>query len=144
MPNSDTVELLKECDQGVKMGIESIDDILPRVDDHNLEKILSDYKTRHEELKDELEVLLNEVGISGDDPNVMAVGMAKLKTNFKMMMEDSDRTVADLMTDGCDMGIKSLTKYLNQYESAEEKVKDITKKIIRVEEDFEEDLKKYL
>ena len=144
MPNSDTVELLKECDQGVKMGIESIDDILPRVDGHNLEKILSDYKTRHEGLKDELEVLLNEVGISGDDPNVMAVGMAKLKTNFKMMMEDSDRTVADLMTDGCDMGIKSLTKYLNQYESAEEKVKDITKKIIRVEEDFEEDLKKYL
>lgn len=144
MPNSDTVELLKECDQGVKMGIESIDDVLSRVDDHNLEKILSDYKTRHEELKDELEVLLNEVGISGDDPNVMAVGMAKLKTNFKMMMEDSDRTVADLMTDGCDMGIKSLTKYLNQYESAEEKVKDITKKIIRVEEDFEEDLKKYL
>ncbi len=144
MKNSDTIELLKECDQGVKMGIEAIDEVMPRVDDQNLEKILSDYKIRHEELKDELEVLLNDVGISGDEPNIMAKGMSKLKTNFKMMMEDSDRTVADLMTDGCDMGIKSLTKYLNQYESAEEKVKDITKKIIRIESDFEEDLKKYL
>lgn len=144
MQNNDTIELLKECDQGVKMGIEAIDEVMPRVDDHNLEKILSDYKIRHEELKDELEVLLNDVGISGDEPNIMAKGMSKLKTNFKMMMEDSDRTVADLMTDGCDMGIKSLTKYLNQYESAEEKVKDITKKIIRIESDFEEDLKKYL
>lgn len=142
--NNDTIELLKECDQGVKMGIEAIDDIMPRVDNHDLEKILSDYKIRHEELKDELAKMLKEVGISGDEPNLMAVGMSKLKTNFKMMMEESDRTVADLMTDGCDMGIKSLTKYLNQYESAEEKVKDITKKIIRVESDFEEDLKKYL
>lgn len=142
--NNDTIELLKECDQGIKMGIEAIDDIMPRVDNHDLEKILSDYKIRHEELKDELAKMLKEVGISGDEPNLMAVGMSKLKTNFKMMMEESDRTVADLMTDGCDMGIKSLTKYLNQYESAEEKVKDITKKIIRVESDFEEDLKKYL
>ena len=142
--NNDTIELLKECDQGIKMGIEAIDDIMPRVDNHDLEKILSDYKIRHEELKDELGKMLKEVGISGDEPNLMAVGMSKLKTNFKMMMEESDRTVADLMTDGCDMGIKSLTKYLNQYESAEEKVKDITKKIIRVESDFEEDLKKYL
>ncbi len=144
MHNSDTIELLKECDQGVKMGIDAIDQVMPRVDDRELEKILSDYKIRHEELKDELEVLLNDVGISGDEPNIMAKGMSKLKTNFKMMMEDSDRTVADLMTDGCDMGIKSLTKYLNQYESAEEKIKDITKKIIRVESDFEDDLKKYL
>ena len=142
--NNDTIELLKECDQGIKMGIEAIDDIMPRVDNHDLEKILSDYKIRHEELKDELAKMLKEVGISGDEPNLMAVGMSKLKTNFKMMMEESDRTVADLMTDGCDMGIKSLTKYLNQYESAEEKVNDITKKIIRVESDFEEDLKKYL
>ena len=126
------------------MGIDAIDDIMPRVDDRELEKILSNYKTRHEELKDELAVMMKDAGVPADEPNIMAVGMSKLKTNFKMMMEDSDRTVADLMTDGCDMGIKSLTKYLNQYESAEEKVKDITKKIIRVESDFEEDLKKYL
>lgn len=144
MVNNDTIELLKECDQGVKMGIEAIDEVLPRVEDENLKKILNEYNIRHEELKDELEVLLKGAGLRGEEPNLMAKGMSALKTNFKMMLNDSDKTVADLMTDGCDMGIKSLNKYLNQYAAAEESVKDITKKIIKVEEDFEESLKKYL
>ena len=126
------------------MGIEAIDEVLPRVEDENLKKILNEYNIRHEELKDELEILLKGAGLRGSEPNLMAKGMSAMKTNFKMMMENSDRTVADLMTDGCDMGIKSLNKYLNQYVAAEESVKDITKKIIKVEEEFEERLKKYL
>lgn len=144
MVNNDTVELLKECDQGVKMGIEAIDDVLPRVDDENLRKILKEYNLRHEELKNELEILLKNAGLKSEEPNLMAKGMSAMKTNFKMLLENSDKTVADLMTDGCDMGIKSLNKYLNQYSAAEEDVKDITKRIIKTEENFEKDLKKYL
>lgn len=144
MVNNDTAELLKECDQGIKMGIDAIDEVIPRVDDDNLRAVLNEYNKKHEKLKEELEMILNDAGIKGSDPNFMAKGMSTLKTNFKMMLKDSDRTVADLMTDGCDMGIKSLNKYLNQYKAAEESAKDITKKIIKVEEDFEEELKKYL
>ena len=144
MVNNDTMELLKECDRGVKMGIEAIDEVIPRVDDKGLKEVLTDYNIRHEKLKDELEMLLRSVGCEGAEPNIMAKGMSAVKTNFKMMLEDSDRTVADLMTDGCDMGIKSLNKYLNEYAAAEETVKDVTRRIIKVEEDFEEDLKKYL
>lgn len=144
MVNNDTMELLKECDRGVKMGIEAIDEVIPRVDDKGLKEVLTDYNIRHEKLKDELEMLLRSVGCEGAEPNIMAKGMSAVKTNFKMMLEDSDRTVADLMTDGCDMGIKSLNKYLNEYSAAEETVKDVTRRIIKVEEDFEEDLKKYL
>ncbi len=80
----------------------------------------------------------------GSKPNIMARGMSYLKTNFKMMIDDDDKTVADLMTDGCGMGIKSLNKYLNQYESADESAKDMTRRIIKIEEDFEDDLKKFL
>lgn len=45
------------------------------------------------------------------------------KTNVKLVMNESDQTIADLMTDGCNMGVKSLNKYLNQYKAANEKVK---------------------
>lgn len=144
MVNNDTIELLKECDQGVKMGIEAIDDVLPRTDDGKLKDILKAYNYKHEELKEELETLLNEAGLSATEPNFMVKGMAGIKTSFKMMLEESDRTVADLMTDGCDMGKKSLNKYLNQYASADESAKDIAKRIIKVEEAFEKELKKYL
>ena len=38
------------------------------------------------------------------------------------------QTVADLMTDGCNMGVKSLSRYLNQYKAADEQSKNIAKK----------------
>ena len=61
-----------------------------------------------------------------------------------MGMEDTDKTIADLMTDGCNMGVKSLNKYLNQYEAAEEKTKDIAKRLINLEEKLAVDIRKFL
>ena len=67
-----------------------------------------------------------------------------MKTNMKFAMKDSDKTIADLMTDGCDMGVKSLNKYLNQYEAAEEFAKDICKRLIKLEEKLEKEIRNYL
>ena len=63
---------------------------------------------------------------------------------MKMTMDNSDATVADLITDGCNMGIKSLYKYLNQYPAAEKKVKDICERLIKIEEELRRDLRQYL
>ena len=46
--------------------------------------------------------------------------------------------------DGCDMGIKSLSRYLNQYEAADDKAKAITKKLINLENDLCSGLREYL
>ena len=67
-----------------------------------------------------------------------------MKTNMKMAMEETDHTIADLITDGCNMGIKSLSRYLNQYAAADEQSKDITKKLIRMEEDLAVKMRDYL
>ena len=61
-----------------------------------------------------------------------------------MSFDPSDKTISNLMTDGCNMGVKSLNKYLNQYEAAEEKVKDITKRLINLEEKLAIDIRQYL
>ena len=74
----------------------------------------------------------------------MAKGMSWMKTNLKLSLDESDETVADLITDGCNMGVKSLNKYLNKYEAAEEKVKDIAKKLINMEEKLAVEIRKYL
>ena len=74
----------------------------------------------------------------------MAKGMSWLKTNLMLSMDDSDACIADLITDGCNMGVKSLNKYLNQYTSADERAKDITKKLINMEEYLAVELREYL
>ena len=74
----------------------------------------------------------------------MAKGMSWIKTNVKLVMNESDKTIADLMTDGCNMGVKSLNQYLNQYEAADEKTKDIATRLIHLEEKLALDIRRYL
>ncbi len=67
-----------------------------------------------------------------------------MKTEMKLQMHENDNTVADLITDGCNMGVKSLNKYLNQYAAADEKSKDITKRLINLEAQLAVDLREFL
>ncbi len=144
MIEQDTIKLLRECDAGVKMGVKSINDVLDRVENEELLKLLHSCKDRHDELDKELQQLLGNYHDEGKNPNFFAEKMAKMKTEFKLNMKETDNTIADLMTDGCNMGVKSLCKYLNQYAAADEKSKDITKKLINLEAQLAIDMRKYL
>lgn len=144
MIESDTIKLLRECDAGIKMGVSSIDEVLDSVHDETLSRCLSDCRNQHNKLKDEIQTLLKEYHDDGKEPNPMAKSMSWMKTNAKLVMGKSDETIADLMTDGCNMGVKSLHKYLNQYKAADEKTKDITKRLINLEEKLAIDIRRFL
>lgn len=144
MVENDTIKLLRECNAGIKMGISSIDDVLEMVSSENFKNLLTDSKKEHEKLGEETRKLLNDYNDEGKEPNPMAKGMSWVKTNVMMAVNDSDKTIADLITDGCNMGVKSLHKYLNKYKAAEEKAKDITKRLINIEERLAVDIRIYL
>lgn len=144
MENNDTINLLKECDAGAKMAVVSIDEILEKTKDTRLKKILGESKDAHRALGNELHTLLIQHGSEYKEPSPMAKSMSWLKTNVKMGLDESDATVANLITDGCSMGIKSLNKYLNQYEKASSTAKGMCKKLISIEEKLSKDLREYL
>lgn len=144
MIEPDTIKLLRECDAGIKMGVTSIDEVQDAVKSDQLRKLLLDGKADHEKLKEHIQSLLDRYQDDGKDPNPMAKGMSTMKTNMKMAMNYTDATIADLMTDGCNMGVKSLSRYLNQYQAADEETKNITKDLIQLEERMAVDLRAYL
>ena len=144
MQNTDTIHLLQECDAGAKMAVTSIDDILEKVYDSDLKRLLQESKAHHEELERELDTLLNRYKIEEKEPSAIAKSMSWIKTNMKMSMNGSDETVADLITDGCNMGIKSLHRYLNQYKMADHASKEMCMKLIDIEEQLCKGIRKYL
>lgn len=141
---NDTIRLLRECDAGVKMGVSAIDDVLKHVSHSEFEKSLTYSMNEHSKLEKEIENLLNKYGDDGKEPNPMARGMSWIKTNTQIMTQKSDETIADLITDGCNMGVKSLNKYLNEYKAADDKSRDITKRLIDLEKDLLCTAEKYL
>ena len=144
MIEQDTIKLLRECDAGVKMGVTSINEVLPYVKSKELKKLLESCKEEHEKLDREIGEQLDKYKDEGKKPSPIAKGMSWMKTNMKLAMHESDHTIADLMTDGCNMGVKSLNRYLNQYEAAEEFTKDITKRLINLEEKLTVDIRAFL
>lgn len=144
MIEQDTIKLLRECDAGIKMGVSSINEVLGYVHDEKLKSIFIEALKEHERFGDELVTLLAQYHDDGKEPNPMAKGMAWMKTNVKLSMNDSDKVIADLITDGCNMGIKSLRKYLNQYKAADEESKKLTKRLIRHEEKLAAAMADYL
>ncbi len=144
MIESDTIKLLRECDAGIKMGISSIDEVLDYVHDQTLRKDLEDCRNAHDELKEKIQSLLAGYHDEGKDPNPMAKSMSWIKTNMKLVMDESDQTIAGLMTDGCNMGVKSLNQYLNEYKAADEETKDIAKRLIRLEEELAVKIRRFL
>lgn len=144
MIESDTIKLLRECDAGIKMGVASIEEVLDYVHNETFCKELVDCKNEHDKLKEEIQSLLDKYHDDGKEPNPMAKSMSWMKTNVKLVMNESDETIADLITDGCNMGVKSLNKYLNQYKAADGKSKDITKRLINLEEKLAVDIRCFL
>ena len=144
MIEQDTTRLLRECDAGVKMGIDSIEDVVDRVSSKNLKKYLNDCKFQHQKLQDEIEQLLDKYKDDGKDPNPITKGMSWMKTNMMLIVDESDEKIADLMTDGCNMGVKSLSRYLNQYPAADSEARSIAKRLISEEEKLAKDIRTYL
>ncbi len=142
--NDDSIKLLKECDAGTKMAISSLDEVLEKVNDPKMKQLLTESKGHHEKLRDEIFDQLMRKNSEEKDPNPMAKSMSWLKTNMKIGMDNSDSTVADLITDGCDMGIKSLYRYLNQYKAADDDSKEFCHRLITIEEQLRQTLHPYL
>lgn len=140
----DSVKLLKECNAGVRMGIDSIDEVMPYVRSEALRKVLEDCRRTHAALFSECEKLLRDAQEEGKTPNPIAKGMSWMKTNVRIAFGESDSTIADLMTDGCNMGVKSLWRYRNQYQNADEETVKLAGKLIDSEEKLAAELRTFL
>lgn len=144
MNKHDTIHLLQECDSGSKMAVSAIKDVLKKTHQSELHDLLMESKQHHEKLGNEIHAALQAYGLEDNNPNPLAKGMAWFKTNFKMNMDPSDETIAKLITEGCDIGINSLQEYVNDYCEADNRSKDLCRRLMSIEDALREDLRNYL
>ena len=130
----DSIKLLKECNSGTKTAVTSIREVLDNVKSEDLLKLLTHSLEEHEKIGNETNELLKESNEEGKEPPMMARAASWFKTNMELLNKPTDQTVAGLITDGCNMGIKQISVYFNKYPNADQKIKDIVDKI-RIEED---------
>lgn len=148
--NKDTVYLLRECNAGCKSATNSMEQVQPFISNEKLKSVINEYNDKHIKIGDECHQLLNEgnggnEGNEGEkDPPVMAKAYSWISTEMKLMINDETNKIADIMIDGCNMGIKSVSKYLNKYKTASEKSVNLAKTLVKTEQEFMNALLEYL
>jgi hypothetical protein len=142
--NNDTIALLKECNSGIKMGESAIKRVLPKVTSDKLRHALEVCNNTHAQLGDRTHGMLLEGGADTKPAHAIANAMSNAKISVSLFMNESDGTVASLMTDGVNMGIKSLSKYLNKYKDADSRSKAIAKELIASEEYLGVNMREFL
>jgi hypothetical protein len=119
--NKDTIELLSQINAGCKMAIDSLEQVGKYVDDKRLIDIIKKYNEAHIKIEDTSHQMLNYAGQEGQEPGLLAKTFAQMQAKIKLLMKDDVHQAASILTDGCNMGIKSLCEYKNSYKTADAK-----------------------
>ena len=139
-----TIRLLQECNKGCKMGIKSIEQVNEYVSDSKLRRIIDKYKDEHRRIESEADHLLMWHGQDSKPPEKMATAMSWISTEVKMMIRDDDKQAAKIMMDGCNMGIQSICGFINQYSGASKSSIALAKDLVKIEEEFRDEMKVYV
>jgi len=144
MTNEDTFSLLKECDAGVKMATDALDDVREYAATPELRALLNTSRQQHEWIGREVADMLKKCGGKEREPHPMARKMASMKTNAKLSADNSEPNVAAVISDGCNMGVKSLKGYLEQYRGAEVPARALCRTLVAVEEQLGTEIRQFL
>ncbi len=134
--SEDTIKLLKECNSGCKSATNSMEQVHPYINNESLKTLIDEYNDKHIKIGDECHQLLNELQEEEKDPNPVAKAFSWVSTEIKLMMNDDTHKIAELMIDGCNMGIKSVSEYINKYKNASSESIELAKRLVSVEQDF--------
>lgn len=139
-----TLHLLDECNSGCKMAINSMKQVRDYITDEKLASVIDRYTQKHQKLEEETGRQLLEYGKREEEPGFVATAMSWISTEAKLLLKDDARQIAKIIMDGCNMGIQSVSRYINQYVSASPESIHLARKIIRTEEDLMGEMKQFL
>ena len=139
-----TVDLLRECDSGCAMAAESLEQIRDFVSDLGLWNEITASYEKHQDLDLRIKKTLRAMEEQGKEPGKMASAWSWMSTEMRMMAKGGDKEAASIVTDGCNMGIKTICGYKNQYSGASKAAMELADELTGMEENLRNHMKKFL
>ena len=140
----ETSHLMRKVSSGCKYATESISVALDYAKGRHMRELLTRYNKRHEALKGEVIEALNKRGEGESSHPTMAATMTKLHMNISLSISAKDSRLAELMINGCHMGIKTLYKDKHRCRGASSEAQALADELIGIEEEMMGELYSYL
>ncbi len=144
--NAPTKELLSDLYKNMKMGAQSIIDLMPKVKDKSLRAEMTAELNRYEEISGDIANQLTEVGGTPKEESPVAKIAAKMGMAMNTMTDSTTSHLAQMMIEGATMGVTENTKLIREYENkhCSEQALSTARKSVKFMEDTVERMKQYL
>lgn len=141
-----TKDFLDSLYKNVKMGADSIIDLMPKVKDDGLRAEMTAELEKYESFAKDIRELLFDKGEEPKPESIMAKMGVKMGVMMNTMMDDTTSHIADMMIQGATMGITDTTKLIREHENTNcsEAALALARKTVQYEEESIERLKKFL
>lgn len=140
----ENINTLDEISKGTCMGMDATKDIISKIKDEKLKKIVKEQYKFYEDIKRKIDKMYVEYSDSEPhETGSFTKAMTWTEINMKTMMDDSDSKIAELLLQGTNMGIIEGRRIINK-KSVDKKVSEILEEYVSKQEKYVEALKKYL
>jgi len=126
------------------IALQSISDLIPSVNDDEIKSELKEQYEGYEKIIGEISSYMKENNIEPKDINPLKKAMLWSSIKMKTMFDNSKNQIAEMMVKGTSMGIIELTAMKNEGKNLNEEILALLEKLLTLEEDYEERLKKFL
>ena len=137
-------EVLTSVYKNAHIALQSISDLLPSVEDDDIKAELQEEYEGYEKVIGNISTFMAENGIEPKDVNPFKKAMLWSSIKMKTMINNSRNQVAEMMINGTVMGINELTAMKNEGENLNEDVYSFVEELLKLEEEYEQRLKKFL
>ena len=144
MENNYNIKALNDTYKNAHLALQSISDLLPAVEDEDIKKELQEQYEGYEKFIGEVSTYMAEKNIEPKNINPFKKAMLWGSIKMKTLMDNSRNQVAEMMINGTVMGINELTAMKNEGSNLDEEILTFVEKLLALEEEYEQRLKKYL
>ncbi len=143
---SDNAQMLDKMYKNVKMGSDSMVNILSKVKDEGLRGELTSQLDRYERYSKQVAGMIYDEGGTPKEENIITKTGAKIGMQMNTMLDATTGHLAELVIEGATMGMTDMTKILREYENknCSESTIKLAKEIAEFEDKSIDSLKKYL
>lgn len=142
--NEYNIKAINDVYKNAHIALQSISDLLPSVDDEDIKAELKEEYEGYEKLIGEISTFMAENDIEPKDVNPFKKAMLWSSIKMKTLFDNSRNQVAEMMINGTVMGINELTAMKNEQTNLDQGVLELLEKLLKLEEEYEQRLKKYL
>lgn len=140
----ENIDLLEEIYQTTKMGLDATRLVMPKVEDECLRSDMNRQVKNYRDINKRARSMLRSEGYPEEEKGRLHKAVVKSSIKMNTLTNKSPNHIAEMMIQGTNMGIITVTKKLNQLDYADAGAKELAEDYLAGEQENIETMKKYL